>query len=249
MGGHSFHRNPGGTPLTRTHNGTGLALNYATERQGSLTGLLGPDGQLDNAYGYDEWGAGLYATGPRSNPYRYHGTYLDGASGLYQMGARYYSAKQGRFTQQDPVDGWSYHYANSNPVNYEDPEGLCPSGQSLSGNCSGASPGATSGVVRTSPPPTPKYVQPTLPGIGGGAPGGPKGTGSAYNGGSFPPIKPGSAGGPTAGKDFSDATRQQALQENPQQVCVYCRMTTSDPEIDHATPKSRGGNATLDNAQ
>ncbi|MDP9382987.1 MAG: hypothetical protein M3Q29_23190 [Chloroflexota bacterium] len=37
------------------------------------------------------------------NPFRYTGTYLDGATGMYQMGARYYQPNTGRFTQLDPL--------------------------------------------------------------------------------------------------------------------------------------------------
>ena len=45
------------------------------------------------------------------------------------MGARYYSAKAGRFTQLDPVPGssWggrSYDYVEGNPINLIDPTGL-----------------------------------------------------------------------------------------------------------------------------
>ena len=63
-----------------------------------------------------------------------------------------------------------------------------------------------------------------------------------------PPIKPGSSGGDSAGKPFSASTRQQALEENPD-TCVYCHQQTSSPQVDHATPKAQGGDATIDNAQ
>jgi hypothetical protein len=63
-----------------------------------------------------------------------------------------------------------------------------------------------------------------------------------------PAIKAGSAGGDTAGKAFPGSVRQAALDENPG-TFVYCRMSTDRPEVDHAIPRARGGNATLDNAQ
>jgi hypothetical protein len=66
--------------------------------------------------------------------------------------------------------------------------------------------------------------------------------------GATPLIKAGTAGGETAGKAFPQSVKDAALAENPG-TCVYCRMETSTPRIDHAIPKSRGGNATLDNAQ
>lgn len=63
-----------------------------------------------------------------------------------------------------------------------------------------------------------------------------------------PAIKAGSAGGPTAGKPFSRSVRDEELANNPS-TCVYCRMETDRPQIDHVIPRSRGGNATIDNAQ
>ncbi|MBF4562871.1 HNH endonuclease [Microbacterium sp. VKM Ac-2870] len=36
--------------------------------------------------------------------------------------------------------------------------------------------------------------------------------------------------------------------ENPS-TCVYCRMDTDSPQIDHSVPRSRGGDTTLENAQ
>jgi RHS repeat-associated protein len=62
-----------------------------------------------------------------------------------------------------------------------------------------------------------------------------------------PLIKPGASGGPSAGRGFSAAVKQQALSENPN-TCVYCRMQTNSPHVDHAMPRSMGGNATIANA-
>jgi len=64
-------------------------------------------------------------------------------------------------------------------------------------------------------------------------------------GGAFAPIKVGSAGGPTAGQRFTEAIRQEAFAEN--NVCVFCRGLGT--EVDHVIPASRGGNATIQNAQ
>jgi 5-methylcytosine-specific restriction endonuclease McrA len=63
-----------------------------------------------------------------------------------------------------------------------------------------------------------------------------------------PAIKAGSAGGETAGKVFPQSVRQAALEENPD-TCVYCHMETDSPQVDHAIPRAKGGNATIDNAQ
>jgi hypothetical protein len=64
----------------------------------------------------------------------------------------------------------------------------------------------------------------------------------------FAGIKPGSSGGPSAGKPFSQAVRQEELANNPS-TCVYCHMETSAPQVDHVIPRVQGGNATIENAQ
>jgi RHS repeat-associated protein len=63
-----------------------------------------------------------------------------------------------------------------------------------------------------------------------------------------PPIKPGSAGGKSAGGLFPDSIKTQAYAENPGNVCVYCRQANAS-QVDHAIPRVHGGNATLENAQ
>jgi RHS repeat-associated protein len=66
--------------------------------------------------------------------------------------------------------------------------------------------------------------------------------------------KVGSAGGPGAGKRFAGGT-QDAAEGHAGGKCVFCgRKTTRTPggtqrNTDHAIPKSRAGNNTLDNAQ
>jgi RHS repeat-associated protein len=65
--------------------------------------------------------------------------------------------------------------------------------------------------------------------------------------GVFPAIKQGASGGPTAFQKFGSAVRNEALAENPTMTCVFCRQQGS--QLDHAIPKSWGGNATIENAQ
>ena len=83
-------------------------------------------------------------------------------------------------------------------------------------------------------------------GGGGGSVGG-GGGGAAKE--AIPAIKAGAAGGETAGKSFSQAIRDAAKGENPLNICVYCRHEGVATQVDHAIPKARGGNATLENAQ
>lgn len=76
---------------------------------------------------------------------------------------------------------------------------------------------------------------------------------SNREGGTISP-KTGSAGGPGSGKRIPDATKA-AAQTETDGSCVFCgKKTTKEPgpsqtNIDHAIPKSRGGNNTIDNAQ
>lgn len=67
-------------------------------------------------------------------------------------------------------------------------------------------------------------------------------------------IKPGSTQGSASGKAFGQSTKQQVLEENLNNnngvvTCVYCKQPTTTPHVDHAIPKSKGGNATLENGQ
>lgn len=70
-----------------------------------------------------------------------------------------------------------------------------------------------------------------------------------------PPIEPGASGGPSAGKPFGPTVKDSAVAENltatggDVPTCVWCRMETPSPHIDHARPLSLGGTATLENAQ
>ena len=88
------------------------------------------------------------------------------------------------------------------------------------------------GLVDTPEDPAPTPARPATP--------------NATN--SAPAIKAGASDGVTAGERFPTSVRNAALEENPS-TCVYCRMETDAPQVDHAIPRSRGGDATLPNAQ
>src|SRR6185436_20512962 len=68
------------------------------------------------------------------------------------------------------------------------------------------------------------------------------------------PPKVGESGGPGAGKVFPKAVKEAARAEAAD-ACVFCGKNTvrevgpAQSNIDHAIPKSRGGNNTLNNAQ
>ena len=95
---------------------------------GSVRGLLDASGVVTDTYSLELFGKQRSSTGSTPNPYRFGGAwgYINGGSGLQQLGARFYWPDIGRFIQQDPIgDGMNwYAYAYGNPVVYIDPEGL-----------------------------------------------------------------------------------------------------------------------------
>jgi RHS repeat-associated protein len=95
---------------------------------GSVRGLLDASGAVTDTYTLEAFGKQRSSTGTTPNPYRFGGAwgYINGVSGLQQLGARFYWPEIGRFVQQDPVGegmNW-YAYARNNPVVGVDPGGL-----------------------------------------------------------------------------------------------------------------------------
>ena len=90
-----------------------------------------------DVYGYEEPKQELEANVENSftQPIRFQGQYLDEESGLHYNRYRYYSPKQQRFTNQDPiglVGGINHYQYAPNPVNWVDPMGLlCKEGQAI----------------------------------------------------------------------------------------------------------------------
>ncbi len=64
-----------------------------------------------------------------------------------------------------------------------------------------------------------------------------------------PTIKPGTHGGPTAKQKFSDRVKDQAFAADPTKTCVYCARPGTATDVDHAYPREKGGDATIQNAQ
>jgi len=190
----------------------------------------------------------------------FHGKEVDADTGLSYFGARYYDPTLGRFMGVDPV-GFKetnlhsfnrYAYGNNNPYRFIDPDGREPLRQRpgtppeirkmleqerrVFGQ-TGSVPNA--GGSTGSDAPATSMVAPSPLALGG------------YNSNSStpPPIKAGAAGGELAGKPFAQAIREAAFQENPLRICVFCRREGVATQVDHAIPKVRGGDATLENAQ
>ncbi|MFI5476570.1 RHS repeat-associated core domain-containing protein [Streptomyces cacaoi] len=100
---------------------------YLTDAIGSVIGLADEDGNKVDTYTYSPRGVRIPAqsTEPVAQPYRFAGNYQD-PTGLYHLRARYYDANIGRFTQPDPSgqEQNPYPYAEGDPVNGIDPNGL-----------------------------------------------------------------------------------------------------------------------------
>jgi RHS repeat-associated protein len=216
-----------GLGLAFAINGSALEV-YHADRLGSIRAVTNAAGTVIAAYRSDEYGIVAATFGSSTQPFGFTGEPRD-ATGLSYLRARYYDAGTGRFLSRDPLVAAvgapyraSYVYAGNNPELRTDPRGLRDE-ISIGGQ----------GLGEPAPA---EALTPTVSG----------GLGVAES--EFPAIKIGSAGGETAGKAFTRSVRAEALEEN-RATCVYCRMETDAPQVDHVIPKAQGGNATLDNAQ
>ena len=242
----------------------------ATDEQGNL------EWQIDHYPYGDEYSNTEVA---RKSDISFAGKPYDEEIGLSYFGARWYDPAIGRFTGIDPVlvkahDYRSfnrYSYGFNNPYRYVDPDGREPTvfaafrrGESLDdavlrggpfrvlgttlavGGAAGALslPAAACASTICGPIAT-VSAAPILTG---------EGTGGSTRTLSKPKL--GSAGGPGKGKNFPKSV-QDAERTSSGNKCLFCGVDTvrsSKPypqrsNIDHAIPKSRGGNNTPVNAQ
>jgi len=96
-----------------------------------VVGVMDSSGNLIDSYVYDPFGNLFEQNESVANPWQYASGYLDGTTGLYHFGARYYDPTLGRWTQQDPVaptltnpDSLNrYLYVDDSPVNLTDQNG------------------------------------------------------------------------------------------------------------------------------
>ncbi len=133
---------------TRTPDGQAVGLRgssrhyYIHDHLGSVVGLFNGAGAYVGGYSYSPYGEAR-STSTNSavvaNNLRYIGGYQESAN-IYKLGARYYDAALGRFTQVDPSgqEANPYAYAACDPINNSDPTGL---------SCAGAIFGAIASTI------------------------------------------------------------------------------------------------------
>jgi len=98
---------------------------YASNRLGSVIGMVDSAGTLTDQYLYSPFGVEEPLNGS-GNPFRYTGRYYDGETGLYYYRSRYYDTA-GRFLEPDSI-GYKgglnlYNYGGGDPINNVDPLG------------------------------------------------------------------------------------------------------------------------------
>lgn len=114
---------------------------YLEDGMGSVIGLApasSPSPANTSTLFYDGFGTTRLTNGPppsmpagTGGDFRFHGAWLEEFSGLYNIHAREYDSRTGRFTSRDPRNGVfqraetlnPYAYAVNNPVVFTDPSG------------------------------------------------------------------------------------------------------------------------------
>lgn len=105
------------------------ARHYLSDALGSVIALLKDDASVQNYYAYSPYGETTATANDEGNASEYTGRENDLTQAYYYR-ARYYDPILKRFISSDPI-GLSaglnfYAYANSNPVNFTDPDGNIP---------------------------------------------------------------------------------------------------------------------------
>lgn len=87
------------------------------------------EGSILATQSYSAFGTILSQTGSSNNAQKYTGREIDSETGFYYYRARYYDPVRGNFISEDPKGFGAgvnfYAYAENNPVNFNDPSGLC----------------------------------------------------------------------------------------------------------------------------
>lgn len=124
-----------GQPLLQ-RTASGEVEYFLRDRMGSVSGTMAHGAStITDPKTYQAYGS-VYgpASGGKTLPFSFTGHQYDSHSGLHYMRARWYDQDLGQFLMRDPYEGSlmnpisrQFHpYANSNPVNFVDPDGRFP---------------------------------------------------------------------------------------------------------------------------
>ena len=246
-----------------TTSGGAIDVSHA-DGLGSIRALTDGSGAVTQTYEYDAYGTLANTSGSRTQPFGFTGEPRD-PTGLVHLRARMYDPSIGRFLSRDSFAGFDdlplsqnrFTYVEDNPANSTDPSGNNPlligcgvgavigaaieggpdwySGQKINGSrvLRGAATGCLVGATAVVGG---RFLWPVVATI--------------VRDRGMPPIKPGQAGTTIPGPRFSPATKAVVRAENPEGICVYCRMRSgANAQVDHAKPRSRGGLDTPANGQ
>ncbi|ASS74223.1 hypothetical protein CIG75_03970 [Tumebacillus algifaecis] len=120
-----------GNGLAALETADGKKAYYTLNGHGDVTELRDENGNLLNQYTYDIWGNVLSKTEQIENSFRYTGEFQDDVTSLIYLRARWYDPSQGRFMNEDTLEGNVndplslnlYTYVSNNPLKYSDPSG------------------------------------------------------------------------------------------------------------------------------
>jgi RHS repeat-associated protein len=228
---------------------------------GSIRAIADSHGRIIDTLNYDAFGNDLTPTAQRPTNYGFAGEPTDPSTGLSFLRARYYDPTIGRFTARDDLiqggpgtQGFNrYAYVEDNPVNATDPSGhfldtildVASVGYDAYRLATDGKKGLKTNLLALGADVAGTAI-PFATGLGAAVRAGSKGE-KALDAAKTLRPKGGSAGGPGAGKRFSQKTKDAERAASGNQ-CRYCGAQTSDKpgpnrsEGDHAVPKSKGGN-------